>query len=162
MNLKSKLIEFMIVHDLLPLRIRWMKSASGVGRMFNDVYHMIGKEDRIKLTAMMHSWGLEDADEFIKTLKIKRDLHGCAVAVLALHRIFGIKSRIAEENETEIKILATECLWKNKRGWSPEVCASIDAYERGLVEGVNSRLKHYYIKRRSNGDEYCELVLKKS
>jgi len=37
----------------------------------------------------------------IKTLKIKRGLHGCAVAVLSLHRIFGIKSRIVKENKIE-------------------------------------------------------------
>lgn len=161
MSIKSRLMEFIVVHDLVPLRIRWSESASAVGRIFNDVYHLLDKEDRIKLTDLMHSWGLEDSEEAVKTLKIQRDLHGCAVAVLALHRIFGIKSSIASENETEIKIRATECLWKDKKGWSPEVCASIDAYERGLVEGVNSSIKNYYAKRRSRGDEFCELVLKK-
>ena len=40
MNIKAKLIEFMIKNDFIPARIRWKRSASGVGRLFNDVFNM--------------------------------------------------------------------------------------------------------------------------
>jgi len=123
---------------------------------------MLDKDERVKLSKMMYSWGLEDADEAVKTLGIERNLHGCAIALMGMHRIFGIKSHIVEENANEIKIHATKCMWKNKKGWTPEVCASIDGYERGMVEGINNNIKHYYTKRRSGGDKFCELVLKKS
>lgn len=119
MKLKGKLIEFMIVHDLVPVRIRWGKSASGIGRMFNDVFHMLDKNERIKLTKMMHSWGLEDAGEVVETLKIERNLHGCAIALMGMHRVFGIKSRI------------------------------------------DKNILHICTKRRSDGDNFCELVLRK-
>ncbi len=160
MNIKGKLIEFMVVHDLIPMRIKWRKSASGVGRMFNDVYHILDKNEKIKLTKMMHSWGLEDAGDVIETLKIERNLHGCAIALMGLHRTFGIKSHIVEENANEVKIHATACIWKDKKGWAPEVCASIDEYERGLVEGIDKNILHFYTKRRSAGGNFCELVLK--
>ncbi|MCD4843519.1 MAG: hypothetical protein K8R25_03425 [Methanosarcinales archaeon] len=162
MKLKSKLIEFMVVHDFIPARVRWRKSASGVGRMFNDVFHMLDKNERVKLTKMMYSWGLADSDEIVKTLGIERNLHGCAIALMGMHRLFGIKSHIADENANEIKIHATECMWKNKRSWTSEVCVSIDHYERGIVDGINKNLKHYYTTRRSKGDKFCELILKKS
>jgi len=160
MNLKSKLIEFMVAHDLVPMRVKWKKSASSVGRMFNDVFHILDKDGRIKLTKMMYSWGLADADEVVKTLGIERTPAGCAIALMGMHRLFGIKSHIVEKNDDEIKIHATECMWKNKKGWNPEVCASIDAYEKGLVEGINRNIKHYYTKRRSKGDKFCEMILK--
>ncbi len=160
MKLKGKLIEFMVVHDLVPMRIRWGKSASGIGRMFNDVFHMLDKNERIKLTKMMHSWGLEDAGEVVETLKIERNLHGCAIALMGMHRVFGIKSHIVEENANEVKIRATKCMWKNKKEWTPEVCASIDGYERGLSEGIDKNILHICTKRRSNGDNFCELVLR--
>ncbi|KAB2943032.1 MAG: hypothetical protein MPEBLZ_02449 [Candidatus Methanoperedens nitroreducens] len=118
MKLKGKLIEFMIVHDLVPVRIRWGKSASRIGRMFNDVFHMLDKNERIKLTKMMHSWGLEDAGEVVETLKIERNLHGCAIALMGMHRVFGTKSRI------------------------------------------DKNILHICTKRRSDGDNFCELVLR--
>jgi hypothetical protein len=80
---------------------------------------------------------------------------------MAMHRIFGIKSSIVKESEDEAIIHATKCLWKDKKDWTQEVCASIDAYEVGLVEGINKNIKHFVTKRRSGGDRVCELILKK-
>ncbi len=161
-NLKSKLMEFMVVHDIVPVRIRWRESASSLGRMFKDVFHMLNKGERVKLTKMMYSGGFEDADKVVATLKIKRNLHGCAIALMGMHRLFGIKSHIAEENANEIKIHITECMWSSEKEWTPEVCASIGCYEKGLVEGINKSIKYYCPKRRSKGDKFCEIILKKS
>lgn len=161
MSIKGKLTEFMIVNDLIPVQTRWRKSASSVGRMFNDVFHMLNKNERAGLTKIMYSWGIEDANEIVGTLKVERNLHGCAVALMGMRRIFGIKSHIAEENANEIKIHATECMWSNKKGWTPEVCASIDGYEKGLAEGIDKNILHICTKRRSAGDDFCELVLRK-
>ncbi len=160
MNLNGKLMEFIVVHDLLPVHTRWKKSASGIGRMFNDVFHIMDRSERAKLAEMMFSWGIEDADGIVESLKIERNLHGCAIALLCIHRIFGIKSQIAEESAEILKIHATECLWIHKKGWGPEVCASIDRYEQGTVEGINSNIIHSCTKRRSVGDTFCEIVLK--
>ena len=41
MGFRGKLIEFLVILDLLPARIRWKKSASRVGRLFNDVFHLL-------------------------------------------------------------------------------------------------------------------------
>ncbi len=128
--------------------------------MFNDFYHVLDKNERVKLTKMMHSWGLADADEVVETFKIERNLHGCAIALMGMHRIFGIKSHIVEETDGEVKIRATECMWRNKKNWTPEVCASIDGYERGLTEGIDKKIVYICTKRRSAGDDFCEVVLK--
>ncbi len=160
MNFRGKLMEFMVIHDLVPVRTRWKKSASGIGRMFNDVFHIMDRNERAKLAEMMYSWGIEDADGIVETLKIERNLHGCAIALMGMHRISGIKSQIVEENADLVKIRATECLWVNKKDWTPEVCASIDAYERRLTEGIDKNIVHICTKRRSAGDKFCELILK--
>lgn len=162
MNVKAKLIEFTIRNDLILARIRWERSASGVGRLFNDVFNMLDEDNRRKLTKLMYDWGMSDTNRVVETLKVEKNLHGCAIALMGMHRIFGIKSHIAKENNDEIIIHATKCLWKDKKGWTPKVCASISAYEIGLIEGINKNIKHFYTKRRSMGDKVCELVLKKS
>jgi len=161
MRSKSRSIEFVVKHDLMPARIRWRRSASGVGRLFNDIFHMLNANDRKKLAKLLYDWGISDADEAVKTLKIERNLHGCAVALLATNCIFGIKSYIAKENSDEIIIHATECLWKDKKNWTPDVCASIEEYDIGLVKGINKNVRYFCTKRRSKGDEVCEIVLRK-
>jgi len=161
MGLKSRSIEFVVKHDLMPARIRWKKSASGVGRLFNDVFHMLNEDDRKKLAKLLYEWGISDADEVVEVLKIERNLHGCAVALLAANCIFGIKSYIARENSEEPVIHATECLWKDKENWAPDVCASIEEYDIGLVKGINKDVGYFCTKRRSKGDKVCEIVLRK-
>jgi len=161
MGLKSKLIEFVVKHDLMPARIRWKKSASSVGRLFNDVFHMLDEDDRKNLAKLLYEWGISDADEVAKKLKIERNLHACAVALLAANCIFGIKSYIAREDSEEIVIHATECLWKDKKNWTPNVCASIEEYDIGLVKGINKDVRYFCTKRRSKGDEVCEIILRK-
>ena len=161
MGLQSRVIEFVIRHNLLPARIRWKKSASGVGRLFNDVFHLLDEGEREKLSVLMYEWGVNDADDVVRTLKIKRNLHGCAVALMAMNCIFGIKSYIAKEDDDEIIIHATECLWKDKRSWTPKVCASIERYDVGLMSGIDKNIKYYCTKRRSKGDNICEVILKR-
>jgi len=162
MSLKSKLIELIVKYNAIPARIRWKKSASGVGRLFADVFNMLGKEDKKKLGKLMYEWGLNDTDGVVKQLKIERNLRGCAIALMAVNTIFGIKSRIVKEDDSEVVIHATECLWKDKKGWTPEVCASIERYDVGLVHGINKNVRYRCTKRRNKGDEVCEVVLKLS
>jgi len=161
MKLKKALAEFIIKHDLVPTRSRWKQTVSAVGSLYRNVFNLLNPSERANLTKMMENWGYSNSEEIIKELGIERDLHGCAVALLAFHRIFGIKSSIVKETEDKIIIHATKCMWKDKKGWGPEICASIDRYEAGLVKGISSDISHSYSKRRSRGDEVCEMVLKK-
>jgi hypothetical protein len=162
MRFKSKFIEFIVKHDMIPARVRWKRSASSVGRLFNGIFNTLDDDGRRTLTKLMYNLGVEDADEIVETLKIKRNLHGCAIALLAINQLFGIKSKISKESDDEIIIHATKCLWKDKKGWTPKVCASIEAYDIGLVEGINKNVKYFCTRRRSMGDKLCEVSLKKS
>jgi len=162
MNFKAKLIEFVIKSDLMPEGIRWKVCANGVGRLFNDVFKIIERDQRQDITKLMYEWGIADADRVIEALKAERDLHGCAIAVIGMNQIFGIKSHIQRESSEEVIVHATECLWKDLKDWTPEVCSSISAYDVGLVAGINKDVRQFFTKRRSMGDNVCELVLKKS
>ena len=85
----------------------------------------------------------------MERLGVRRGLRGCALALMSYHRIFGIKRSIAEESEDEIVIHATHCMWKDKRDWTPQICASIEAFEAGLVKGIDGSIRHHYSKRRA-------------
>jgi hypothetical protein len=53
-----------------------------------------------------------------------------------------------------------EMLLERKFGkWNAKTCLSIDNYEAGLIEGILPLSEHAYTKRRSCGDNVCELVI---
>ena len=159
-GLRRALAELVVKHDLIPVGFRWKKCASGVGRLFKDVYYMLDAEGRRKLARLMYEWGLRDAERVVEMLGIEKDLHGCALAVLAVNQVFGVKSRIVEEGEEYVVIQATSCMWRDKEGWTPEVCAAIDMYDVRLIKGICKDAEYVCTKRRSKGDPVCEVVLR--
>jgi len=160
LGLRQRFYEYAIKHDMIPMRTRWEQAVSAVGSLYKRVFYLVDEEGRIRLTKMMEEWGLEHADKIRKRLDVPRGLHGCVLALMAYHRVFGIESSIAEESEDELVIRVSHCMWKDKIGWTPQVCVSIEAFERGLVRGIDDKIRHYYTKRRSLGDPYCEMHLK--
>ena len=160
MHLEKRLLEFIIVHDLLPTKRKWELTVSAVGSMYRNVFHLLGEEDRMKLTDMMREWGFEHSREVKERLGISDDLHGCAVALLSYHRLFGMKSQIIHETKDEVVINVSKCMWKDKKNWTPEICASMEGLETGLVRGINDSIEHFYSKRRSLGHEFCEMHLR--
>ncbi len=147
---------------MIPMKLRWEQSVSAVGSLYRNVFNLLDPGDRKKLSRMMEDWGREHADEALNRLRASRDLRGCALELMLYHRIFGIKSSIAKERDDEIVIHVSHCMWKDKRGWTPEICTSIEAFETGLVNGVDPSIKHYYTSRRSLGDRVCVMHLQYS
>lgn len=159
LGLRNKIFEYAIKHDVIPLKTRWAQAVSAVGSLYRNFFYLLDPKDRKKLSMMMEEWGLEHSTEILPRIGAPRDLHGCALALMSYHRIFGIKSSITNESEDEIVIHVSRCMWKDKRGWTPEICASIEAFETGIVKGIDSLIKHYYTQRRSLGDPVCEMHL---
>ena len=167
MSLKAYLMRKIIDLDLIPSSIRWKKSVSGVGRMYADIMRMMdqnyGAEGVKRLSEVMYNIGLSQADELLDRLGLERTLEGCAYVLLAMHRIFGVKSKIVRRDNDRIVIHVTYCFWgKRKKGWTPKTCASIQQYETGLVKGILPSATHFYTKRRTLDDEVCELIVTQS
>jgi hypothetical protein len=119
-----------------------------------------GKDGVNNLNEVMYNIGLEQSREILEQLDLKRDLEGCAYVLLAMHRIFGIKSKIIQKDNKKIVIHARKCCWRgNLEKWNAKTCLSIDNYEAGLIEGILPLSEHTYTKRRSCGDNVCELVI---
>ena len=138
---------------------KWEQAVSAVGSMYRNVFYLLDPEDRIKLNKVMENWGIEHAKGIFKRLGASRDLHGYALALMSYHRIFGIKSLVVKETEDVVVIHVYRFMWKDKRGWTPQICASIEAFEAGLVKGIDDSIKHRYTKRKSLGDPVCEMYL---
>jgi hypothetical protein len=112
------------------------------------------------LNEVMYTIGLRQSTEILEQLGLKRDLEGCAYVLLAMHRVFGIKSKIVQKDTNKIIIHARKCCWNGHlEKWNVKTCLSIDNYEAGLIEGILPLSRHVYTKRRSCGDKVCELVI---
>lgn len=159
MGLKNAVFELAVKHDMIPMKLRWTQAVSAIGSLYRNVYYLLDPDARDKLSGMMEAWGREHSEEVLNRLDASRDLRGCAMALMSYHRLFGIKSSIVKETEDEIIIHVSRCMWKDKEGWTPQICASIETFETGLVEGVDPSIKHFYTKRRSLGDRVCEMHL---
>jgi hypothetical protein len=164
MSVKSFLLKKLIVWDLIPYSLKWKKSVSGIGMIYVDTLEMMqkkyGKEGVDNLNEIMYDIGLRQSTEILETLDLKRDLEGCAYVLLTMHRIFGIKSKIIQKNTNKIVIHAKKCRWgEHLEKWNARTCLSIDNYEAGLIEGILPFSEHRYTKRRSCGDDICELVI---
>lgn len=164
MSFKSFLLKKLIVWDKIPCHLRWKKSVSGIGMIYVDTLEMMqekyGKDGVNNLNEVMYNIGLGQSTEILEMLGLKRDLEGCAYVLLAMHRIFGIKSKIVQKNNNRVVIHARECRWGGHlTKWNARTCLSIDNYEAGLIEGILPASEHVYTKRRSRGDTICELVI---
>jgi len=161
LGIRRRFYEYAVVHDKIPLRTKWEEAVSAVGSMYRRFFDMVDEGDRARLSRMMEEWGQEHAQKIQGRLDISSGLRGCALVLMAYHRLFGIKSWIAEETGDELVIRVSSCMWKDKKGWTPQVCASIEAFERGLVRGIDGSIRHHYSKRRSMGDQFCEMRLRR-
>ena len=158
--LKKRIIDL----DIVPYSIRWKKSVSGIGRMYADIMKMLqenyGSGGVKQLSETMYNIGLNQADEILESLGLERNLEGCAYVLLAMHRIFGIKSKIVKKENDRVIIHITHCYWgKSRKGWTSETCASIAQYETGLVKGILPSAMNFYTKKRSLGNDVCELII---
>jgi hypothetical protein len=164
MGLKSYFVKRMIDLDLIPCRTRWRKSVRGIGRIHANTYIKLreryGPEGTRLLGQVMYGLGSEQAMDIVDSLGLTRDLEGCAYAVMVMHRIFGIKSKIAQRDEEEVVIEISHCEWGRRTGgWIPEMCASIGRYEDGVIETILPEARHSYESRHTLGNETCRLVI---
>ena len=165
MNLKSYLVKKLIDLDLIPCRTRWRKTVTGIGRIHADLYLKLreryGPEGTELLGQVMYDLGVQQANEIIEALDLNRDLEGCAYAVMAMHRIFGIKSRILRRDEDRLIIQITHCRWgRSTDGWIPGMCVTIGRYEDAVIETILPNSHHSYEERYPMGDGTCNLVIR--
>jgi hypothetical protein len=144
--------------------LKWRKSVSAIGMIYIDILEMMqekyGKDGIDNLNEVMYNIGLGQSTEILETLGLKRDLEGCTYVLLTMHRLLGIQSKIIQKNNNKIVIHARECCWRGHlTKWNIKTCLSIDNYEAGLIEGILPFSKHKYTKRRSRGDNVCELII---
>jgi len=155
--------EFLVRQDLIPKGVKARKSSKGLGRIYKGVFEALQKKykDSALLSEVMYNLGREQSKEMIKELDIEKNLHGCAIALLATYSIFGLKAKIVKEEKDEIIIHTSWCPWCKIKGWNPAICASMDMYEIGLIKGINPKVLHIVTKRRSMGSKICEIILRK-
>ena len=164
MNIKNYILKKLIYYGIIPHSLRLKKITKGWGVMYFNMYNlMLNKYDiqGIKnLNDMMYNWGLKQGPEILKELNFDENLEEYAYVLLTAHRLSGLKSKIVEKSDNKIIIHVSHCQWWNNiEGWTPRTCNSVAHYETGLLKGILPNAQHQYTKKRSLGNEVCELII---
>ncbi|MGD2248507.1 MAG: hypothetical protein PVF58_08870 [Candidatus Methanofastidiosia archaeon] len=164
MDIKSFFAKKAIKWGLIPAFIKWKKSVIGTGVMYAHIMRMMqekyGIEGVKNLNEVMYTIGLDQANELLELLHLEKTVEGCAYTLMAMHRIFGIESKIVQKDKNKIVIHVTHCYWgRQTKEWTKRTCASIASYETGLVKGVLPSATHVYTKKHTLGDAVCELII---
>ncbi|MCD6434546.1 MAG: L-2-amino-thiazoline-4-carboxylic acid hydrolase [Candidatus Diapherotrites archaeon] len=139
------------------------EAVATIGSLYRDFLNLIEDKRSYKgvkeLTELMRKKGLKTGKKLKEKLKGK-ELEIAAKLLLDLHGRLGFKSKVVKKEKNKIVIRVSYCPWNAKvKGWNSKLCASLDAYEQGLVMAVNAKIKHGVSKRLSLGDKCCEIVL---
>ena len=164
MSVKSFLLKQIVRWNMIPYYVRWEKSIIGTGVLYADIMEMLhktyGAEGVRKLNEVMYSMGVNQANDLVDRLGLEKTLEGCGYTLMAMHRVFGIKSKIVHKSSKRVVIHVTHCYWGGRtEGWTLQTCASIAHYETGLVQGILPSATHKYTKKHTLGDEVCELTV---
>lgn len=159
--MNKKILTWLLEYDLLPCKLKWKTTSKGMGYIIKELTDKLEKEYGKKsidiLKDVFYSIGYSQAERIRNELKLGTSMEDVALAVLAVDRIWGMKTKL-ENTNSGIVTKTYNCPWSKIKGWGPKYCAVLDFYEMGLVEGINPNIKHFYTKRRSLGHEYCEGV----
>lgn len=156
--------KFLASRGLIPLKIKWRKSASGTGTLFSEIVKEItrnyGKQSLNKIAKACYNVGLKTGKKLMKEFKFKNhDTKDAALALIVIHEIYGMKGKIVKKTSDRTIIHVNKCLWKEKM--EPRMCYAIFELERGICSAINPKLKCSLTKTRSQGNNFCEIIISK-
>lgn len=118
-----------------------------------------GKEGFTKLREAFRQAGVELGKSEADRLKIEnRDAKAYHQIVNEALKAFDVNHEIAELSETNYILRIYDCPHA-KNFKSPEVCDVFLELDKGIVEGLNSKLEFKHTKHILRGDPYCEYVV---
>jgi hypothetical protein len=74
------------------MRMRWKQAVSAVVSLYKRFFYLLEPGKRPGLSEMMEEWGIEHSSDVLEKLGVQRDLHGCGLALMSYHRIFGMRA----------------------------------------------------------------------
>jgi hypothetical protein len=127
--------------------------------MYRRFFYLLEPSKRLGLSEMMKEGGVEHSGEVLEKLGVRRDLHGCALALMSYHRIFRIKRSIVKKSEDEDRYPRHPLHLERQEGLDSPDLRLLEAFEASLVKGIDGSIRHHYSKRRSLGHQVYEMHL---
>ncbi|RJQ32990.1 MAG: hypothetical protein C4562_01730 [Actinobacteria bacterium] len=136
---------------LVPVRIRWKVASKGIGLLMTAV---TGKDDSLSMSCK--ELGLRQAKALKDSLQVGSSLKEVMQVIRLANRLFGTKHTFKMINPTTSRTLVKKCAWAGSDTWGQKACATLSAYEIGLAEGLNDKVKIRFITKMAKGDSVCQ------
>lgn len=136
---------------LVPCFLRWRVATGGLGLVIAD---LVGSSNSTA-PEILEELGRRQGRHIRERLDYGRTPGECARTVALANRLFGIKARVQVEGPHRALLVTPGCPWSGKKWWGPQPCGAFSRYERGLVAGMDSRVRLTYREKKTRGDSRC-------
>jgi hypothetical protein len=154
MNLQKKAVEV----GVLPSNAKWRKTVQAYGELYIEGYRWAKKEGTLdEFANVIYERGRKNGKRFKEKFGLSETAGDAAFALIAGHRLFGIKSKIVENTQNKSIIHVSDCPWKEV--FTPEACDILGNIERGTCGAISQDLSYSITKKITNKDGVCEFVI---
>lgn len=145
------------------LNKKYEEAVESIGSIMRDIYFGlrddIGKEKAVTLLRnVMHKKGLKRGTEIKQ--KYGDDIDVVRNIFDKLYDTNNIKFTLKKEGD-KLTYTISSCPWGKLRDWNMDLCAIMDGYEIGLLEGLDIKYAHKCPQRRSLGHDNCKVEIER-
>jgi predicted ArsR family transcriptional regulator len=152
MSLKKRL-----ARRYMPSSTKWELALKGVGKLYKAIYDELRKNgDGSQEKAMAHAaykTGLDFGEDLKKEFRLRGTIEDIAFAMDVEHKIFGMRAKIAEKNDSKITYHCYQCAWQ--KYFTPKLCIAIGQAEKGIAQALSPKAKYNILQTRTMGKDKC-------
>ncbi len=157
MNFQKLAIE----RGVIPPNMRLKKVIQAYGELFMETYEWAERQELLDGFAdLIYKRGKKNGERFKEKFNLSGSPKDAAFALIAGHKLFGIKSRIAENSKAKAVIRVSDCPWKEL--FTPQACDVLGNIEKGACDAISQDLSYAITKKLTDKDDICEFVVEKS
>jgi hypothetical protein len=150
--------KLLLEHGSIPSRIKCQKLIKAYGELYLGLFEDANSQGVLKdLSRVIFNIGRKNGERFKKEFDLDDSPRDAAFSLLVGHKLFGIKSRVADGTDKKAVIQVEQCPWEEL--FPPEACDVLGNIEKGACNALNPNLSYTITKKLTDKDEICEFVI---
>jgi hypothetical protein len=161
MSFKMSVQKLAIERGIIPSNVKLEKVVQAYGELFMETYEWAEKYGLSDgFVDSVYKRGKKNGERFKEKFNLSGTPKDAAFALIAGHKLFGIKSRIAENSKAKAVIRVSDCPWKEL--FTPRACDILGNIEKGACDAISQGLSYAITKKLTDKDDICEFVVERS
>lgn len=137
--------------------MKWKLVLKGVGKLHRAIYDELEKNNsgsQVKALAKgAYKVGLDFGESLKEEFQLGNSIEDIGFAMAVEHKVFGMKTKVAEKSDRRIVFHCFECAWK--KYFTPKQCIAIGQAEKGIAHALNPQAKYHILQTRTMSKDKC-------